>query len=928
VSVNWATVRVDRAFGSSGSIWSGIPTERKDYFGAVTGTLFPGGTAVGLTLDPSGPTLIVEGLRPEALDPMTRVVTVRFSPDGHPAEAGRWDGALGFTVSTGDWANALATCPAPTGGTAVLLRELQPPAYTLATARYAIRVVFYSSNAVGVSSGIPVEATALFDSHGPVSYRLIPDGTSYIAVSAEADQLRVAVLTPQGAATVAPTIQLGGPGTALPGLYRLDLASVRVDGGALSPALTAYLQHPAIGASSVGAVLRVSRSGVRDSSFGDNGLWVGPLTNQYRQFVCACEFPGGVVGIQGTDMVAFGIAPGGAGEFAGLDDRFAVSGVLQRSFGGGLSSPVAADDGNHTFLFARRQDSRIVGCRFDRQGIVDTAFGTAGLATVASDGAPATPSAIRVSGGRITLAATRQVESWDCDRVPAVVVLDAATGQPDITFGAGGFALHSAVGMLAAICPDGSSYYTERRADYTTWPGRRLVGQTMTLRCADAQGRYERAVPLSTPGVVGPAVESLYALDDGSLLIGGQGSPGWIAKLSPAGTLDPTFGAGGLAIPRPGVQGAVRVLGVRPDGRIAIEFEPWLISAADPRAVGLLEPNGSLDATYAGTGHGFIGLSGLVVLPTADMPDPVTSTASPFLEADGSVLCALATVHQFGNDPPVRFGLRRITPAGVYDTAFGVGVPSVAPPGPGRQIIFYGPTGASSRGAYTVVRAVGCAWMGGKLYVVASGTAGGVLYSSGTSPAYNVLVVSRWNPDGTIDSTFGGSGVQEAGFDPERIDFTPVGVAPMSGSQLVVYGQAGRAETHTHSVGGMTYPVTVIRRPEPAIFSVLHPGGIDTTFGNAGAEVLSIQEFQANMITARLLPPPTLPGGERLRFVCADVQSQPLAPKDPRSTFGGVGQFVFPRRWWGPFPPWRHSWRGRWLLRGAVAALRGWWRRP
>jgi uncharacterized delta-60 repeat protein len=916
-------VAVDRAFGSSGSIWSGVPTERRDFFGAVTGTVLPGGTAVGLTLDSSGPTLIVEGLRPEVPVPMTRVVAVRFSPDGHAAEVGRWDGALGYVMSTGEWATALATCPAPTGGTAVLLRELQPPAYTLAGARYVIRVVFYSSNTVGISSEIPVSATALFDSHGPISIRLVPDGTGYLAVSAEADRLRVAVVPQQGAATVAPTIQLGGPGTALPGLSRLDVASVRVDGGWLSIALTAYLQHPGIGASSVGAVLRVSRSGARDTSFGDDGLWVGPLTNQYRQFVCAGQFPGGVVGIQGTDMVAFGIAPGGAG----LDDPFAASGVLQRTLGGSLSSPVAADDSSHTFLFARRQDGRIVGCRFDRQGTLDTAFGAAGLAIVASDGAPATPSVLRVSSGHITLALTRQVEGWDCDRVPAVVVLDAATGQSDTTFGAGGFALHSAVGTLAAICPDGSSYYIERRADYAIWPGHRIVAETMTLRRADAQGRYERAIPLSTPGVVEPSVASLYALNDGSLLIGGQGSPAWIAKLSPTGTPDTTFGTGGLATPRPGVQGAVRVLGVRPDGRIAITFEPWLISTADPWAVALLEPNGSLDATYASAGSGFIGLSGLVVLPTADMPDPVRSTVSPFLDADGSVLCVLATVHQFDNDPPVQFGLRRITPAGVYDTTFGVGVPSVAPPGPGRQISFSAPTGATSRrAAYTSVAAAGCAWMGGKLDIVAAGTAGGVLYPSNTSPAYNVLIVSRWNPDGTLDSTFQGRGFQEAGFDPERIEFTPVGVAPLSSTQLVVYGQAGRAETHTHSVGTTTYTVTVIRRPEPAIFSVLDPGGIDTTFGSDGAEVLPVQEFQANIVAARLLPSANPRAGARLRFVCTDTQTQPIAPKDPTSTFGGVGQFVLPPGLSRPHPHLLHPWTVRWR-RWAAATRRGWWRR-
>ncbi len=884
---------VDRTFGSTGSIWTGVPTERRDYLGAITGTVFPGGTAVGLALDPSGPNVVVEGLRPGGLDQMTRVVCVRFPPDGHPAEVGRWDGTLVTPVSTGEWATALAACTAPTGGTAVLVRELQPPAYTLATARYSIRVVTVSASAAGVSSDIPVSAAALLDSHVP-SFRVVPDGAGYCVVSADADRVLVAVIPPQGPPAVAHGIQLGGPGTALPGLVRFDIASIRIDGSWLSIAGTAYLDHPSIGPVSLGAVLRVSRGGARDTPFGDDGLWVSPLTVQYRQFVCAGEFPGGIAGIQGTDVIAFGIAPGGDG----LDDPFAVGGVLQRNLGGDLSSPVTTDDGNGTFVFARRGDGRIAGCRFDRQGTVDAAFGDAGLAVVESDGAPATPAAAGVSAGRVTLALTRQVQGWDCDRIPAVTVLDATTGQPVAGFGARDFALHSAVGWLAAIHPDGSSYVTERLADNST--PLRPVADPMTLRRVDAQGRYERTIALSIPDVATPFVTSLRALDDGSLLIGGFGNPGWIAKLSPTGALDPAFGTNGVAIPRPGVMGYVRVIGVRPDGRIAIDFEPWQTSAADPRAVALLQEDGSLDTTYAPAGQGFIRLFGLVVLPTLDMPDPVASTVAPFLDADGSVLCAVASVHQWDADPWVRFGLRRITPAGEYDTNFGLGAPSVAPPGAGRVIFLAQPAGTTSnRDAYTSVWTVGCAWMGGMLYVVSAGTAGGVLETIGNSPAYQVLVVSRWHPDGTHDVSFGDGGLQEAGFDPERIEFTPAGVIPRSGTELLVYGQAGRLETLTHTVGTTTYTTTTIRRQEPAIFRILDPGGIDTAFGSGGAEVFPVQEFRASVIAARLLAPANPLGGERVRFVCTDNKDQDLPPKDPMSTFGGVGEFTLTR----PRPP-------------------------
>ena len=121
----------------------------------------------------------------------------------------------------------------------------------------------------------------------------------------------------------------------------------------------------------------------------------------------------------------------------------------------------------------RRQDGALLGCRFDRQGVVDGAFGGAGVAVIDAAGEAATPAALAVNGGRLLVAGTRQVQGWDCDRIPMLAALDAASGRPAAAFGAGGFALHSSVGYLAAVSPDGSGWVTERRADYTLWPGHR-----------------------------------------------------------------------------------------------------------------------------------------------------------------------------------------------------------------------------------------------------------------------------------------------------------------------------------------------------------------------------------------------------------------------------------------------------------------------
>jgi hypothetical protein len=176
---------------------------------------------------------------------------------------------------------------------------------------------------------------------------------------------------------------------------------------------------------------------------------------------------------------------------------------------------------------------------------------------------------------------------------------------------------------------------------------------------------------------------------------------------------------------------------------------------------------------------------------------------------------------------------------------------------------------------------------------------GGTAVGLALDPSGPNVVVSRWHPDGRHDASFGNTGLQEAGFDHERIEFTPAGVLPRSGTELLVYGQAGRLESQTHTVGTTTYTTTTIRRQEPAIFRILDPGGIDAKFGSGGAEVFPLQEFQASVVEARLLQPASPLGADRVRFVCTDNKDQDLPPKDPMTTFGGVGEFTLTR----PRPP-------------------------
>ena len=126
---------------------------------------------------------------------------------------------------------------------------------------------------------------------------------------------------------------------------------------------------------------------------------------------------------------------------------------------------------------------------------------------------------------------------------------------------------------------------------------------------------------------------------------------------------------------------------------------------------------------------------------------------TPFLEADGTIILALASQHPEESAPYVRLGLHRIGPDGGYRTAnFGLGVPAQGQTAGGGLVTFTQPGGDASN--YSLVVPAGVARMGGKLYVVASGVSGGMLGGAGSAtPAYGLLVVTRWQADGSADTT-------------------------------------------------------------------------------------------------------------------------------------------------------------------------------
>src|SRR3954454_8285078 len=134
-----------------------------------------------------------------------------------------------------------------------------------------------------------------------------------------------------------------------------------------------------------------------------------------------------------------------------------------------------------------------------------------------------------------------------------------------------------------------------------------------------------------------------------------------------------------------------------------------------------------------------------------------------------------------GDNPYVHVGLRRITATGTYDPLFGLGVTSVIPPTNERLLILPTPLGGKGgNDEYNSIRPASVAWLGDKLYVIATGLSGGrTIAQPGVNvklAEYPVLLVLRWNADGSVDQSLDGVGRQEGGYTPNPVYWSVTGV--------------------------------------------------------------------------------------------------------------------------------------------------------
>lgn len=917
-------VSPNRDFGNAGALWTAVPTTFNGHgqgqwpdSGEIETHLL-GATATGVHLAQNGvPCLVAwQWTMGSRATPHTRVLLFRFFANGSWDE---WQGRLGsYNVLTEPerMGEPLASCSGPGQSVAVLVREVGTDGSTQYRLIRQFPHLFPTST--GPHESLPIPTAWLHPPQGVFesgNAKLAFDTADVVAAgrfviaSSLQGQLRVTVVQPLGPAQ-AYDFRLGETAPLLAGLVRLDIASVRLQAGAISIAFTAHRNAPGAGGVSQGAILRLLPDGTPAPSFGENGLWVSPLTQQHRAFLCAGEFSRGLVGVEGSNAIAFAVAPGGAGGEA-LDATFGTDGEARIDLGGPLASPLAAQDpgdvyipeitlsanggpgfpGFGTFdpaaatvfepqtsrvivrpvyLFARRtSDGTIVGCRFEPElGRADDGFGANGVVTLGFDGQLAQPAGIAVAPPRILVAATRQQLDVDCDRIPTVVALNRSTGARATDFGAGGFALHSSIGAPAHVASDGSAVFTVRH--------RTLYGD-MSIRRVDPQGIAGREVAIRLPrGGKFARITTMHLGSDGSLFVSGMGERWWVAKLTAANTLATDFGTDGqFQGPAQSNPDWAYILGLRADGKLVVRDSiGWVY---------LLDARGRLDQGFGNAGR--VELQGYVHtlngLPVTDQ------SVGTYLQEDGSILCTIT-----GNGRNDRLlALRRLTAAGAFDTSFGLRDLSLGP-APSGSILRLGPPPAAGYGRSDRTWTVGCAWLGGALYTVGTGVVGGAYnpFTRVREPEYSWMFVVRFTADGDVDANAQGTPLllQKYGLEPDLLDWLPSGVLRASPTSCIVYGAARGVRESTVTISDGSAVTSRIPLPQaPAIFRVGHPDGIDFSFGDRGAARMPTREFQADCVGGAIV------AGSRVCIACVDRRAHPEGKRDrPVTTFGGLAQLL------------------------------------
>jgi|SRR5579864_1214238 len=262
-----------------------------------------------------------------------------------------------------------------------------------------------------------------------------------------------------------------------------------------------------------------------------------------------------------------------------------------------------------------------------------------------------------------------------------------------------------------------------------------------------------------------------------------------------AGTLDTTFGGTGIVIGTSGVDNAVLVQPA--DGKIVTAGFSPNSSGTDNFTLARYNPDGTPDASFGSNGQvvTIVSPNGSLINGAALQPDgKIVAVGQAFVKTSKGAFGTLKN----------EIAVARYTTSGALDTTFGGtknknGTISNA----GEAFLSFG-SGSDN------ARAVAFETINGTTMIVVAGWTNSVT-------GHPEIVVARYNPNGTLDTTFGGSGTVVTSIPNTTLYPEAQAVAVQTDGKIVVAGPTN---------GPGPYPAFVARYNAN--------GSLDSTFGNSG----------------------------------------------------------------------------------------------
>jgi uncharacterized delta-60 repeat protein len=292
-----------------------------------------------------------------------------------------------------------------------------------------------------------------------------------------------------------------------------------------------------------------------------------------------------------------------------------------------------------------------------------------------------------------------------------------------------------------------------------------------------------------------PSIEGIAVQPDRKIVVTIHSPRGdlLLARYLPNGSLDQSFGNGGYAEPQLSYHAFARAVALQPDGKIIVAgvSQPDGDSILGEFMLARFNPDGSLDTTF--------GTNGIknTVIPKSSGTYPDARANAVAVLPSGQILAAGGAAYLDGGDTHLSsFALVRYTPDGSLDPTFGDG-----------GIVQTAFIGQDTLAGIAVQP-------DGK--IVASGTGG--LLGHGTD--VETIALARYEPDGSLDSTFGTAGKVTT---PPKFSYFGGPTTLDGGPPTLQHGKIVVAASHA----GETSAFLVIARYDGT-------GRLDSTFGKHG----------------------------------------------------------------------------------------------